>query len=342
MGCPEPFHTKLAHSSLQKLHHPLPNFDTMIRPISLLALGAIFLGSCGNSAPEEQPSDEDMTSQDPTTEGPVGLEIQGHRGCRGLLPENTVPGFVLAIREGADVLEMDLCIAGDGSVIVSHEPWMSHEICSTPDGQRISAELERSHNLHKLTAAQIKTYDCGTALHPRFPEQRKLPAHKPTLAEVVKVTETVPLLDRPGRIRYNMEIKHSIELEPQFCPDPTTFVQKVLAEVNRLGIADRTCIQSFSAPVMEEVHKQAPDMTTAWLIESEGAVKDQLNLLTFTPDIYSPHWALIDAEDVRFLQEAGIRVIPWTVNEPEDLLTVMEMGVDGMITDYPDRLHDMR
>lgn len=323
---------------------PCPILAAMTRPLSILVIGALLAASCGESTSDDAPSEDAMSSQDATSseEAAPGLEIQGHRGCRGLLPENTVPGFVLAIREGADVLEMDLCIAGDGAVIVSHEPWMSHEICSKPDGEPISAKEERSHNLHAMTVDEIKAYDCGTRLHSRFPEQRHLPAYKPTLEDVVKVTESVPLLDREGSVKYNMEIKHRTDLEPEFCPDPATFVQKVLAEVNRLGIANRTCIQSFSAPVMEEVNKQAPDMTTAWLIESEGSVKDQLDLLSFTPDIYSPFWQLINAEDVRFLQEKGMRVIPWTVNEQKDLYAVMQLGVDGIITDYPDRLHDMR
>lgn len=273
---------------------------------------------------------------------PPGLEIQGHRGCRGLLPENSVAGFVLAVREGADVLEMDLCISGDNQVIVSHEPWMSHEFCSTPDGEAISEEDERKHNLHAMTAKEIARYDSGTRPHPRFPTQRQVPVHKPTLADVVKVISTVPPLLEGNRTRYNMEIKFQEEWVPEFCPEAAEFVRTVLAEVHRLGIAELTCIQSFSAAVMEEVHLQDPSITTAWLTEEEGDVEGQLAKLGFQPDIYSPHWKLIDAQDVRNLQDRGIRVIPWTVNEIEDLNAVMALGVDGIITDHPDRLYAMR
>jgi glycerophosphoryl diester phosphodiesterase len=271
-----------------------------------------------------------------------GLEIQGHRGARGLFPENTVAGFVMAVREGADVLEMDLCISGDGNVIVSHEPWMSHEICSTPDGEPIAKEEERKFNLHAMTVKEIADFDCGSRPHPRFPDQRNLPLHKPTLAEVVAVIKTVPTLRDNFTMRYNLEIKHAAELEPEFCPDPETFARMVLDEVKRLGIAEYTCIQSFSAPALEAVHALDPGMTTAWLVESEGSVASQLERLSFTPDIYSPNWRLIDAEDVHALQAMGLRVIPWTVNEPADLMAVMQMGVDGIITDYPDRLYSMR
>ena len=113
-------------------------------------------------------------------------------------------------------------------------------------------------------------------------------------------------------------------------------------EVNRLGISDRTCIQSFSIDALEAVHLIDPDMTTALLVESEGDCASQLARLSFTPSVYSPQWQLIDANDVNELQAQNIRVIPWTVNQEEDLYAVMQMGVDGIITDYPDRLYDMR
>ncbi len=316
----------------------------MFRPFHALALplGLLIMPGCTDAPPSEsaeEPSTEEAIST--MTPDPNRLEIQGHRGARGLLPENTVPGFVLAIREGVDVLELDLCIAGDGAIIVSHEPWMSHEICRSPEGQDITLADERNHNLHQMTTEDIAAFDCGSRIHPRFPDQRTLPVSKPTLADVVKVTETVPLLDG-GTLRYNMEIKHRSDLEPEFCPDAGTFASLVIAEVQRLGIADRTCIQSFSEAVMEAVHQQAPDLTTAWLTETEGSVQSQLDRLSFQPDIYSPNWTLIDAMDVKFLQDAGIRVIPWTVNSQEDLYAVMQLGVDGIITDFPDRLYDMR
>lgn len=311
--------------------------------IRTLAACAVLLSiGCGEGMGEATLSDDPMPALETPAFTPPGLEIQGHRGCRGLLPENTVAGFVLAVREGADVLEMDLCISGDGQVIVSHEPWMSHEICSTPDGEPITEADERNHNLHAMSAERIAQYDCGARPHPRFPDQRQIPLHKPTLANVVDVINTVPPLLEGNTIRYNMEIKFKDEWVPGFCPDAATFVSTVLKEVNRLGIADRTCIQSFSSTIMEEVHTQAPGITTAWLTEVEGPVEDQLARLTFRPDIYSPYWKLLGAEDVHALQKQGIRVIPWTVNETEDLYAVMQLGVDGIITDFPDRLYDLR
>lgn len=308
-------------------------------------LMAILTFGCAG-ADKNDPNTDDMNAPEvPKEEAaaePVGVEIQGHRGARGLLPENSIPGFVIAIREGADVLEMDLCIAGDGNIIVSHEPWMSHEICTAPNGDPISASREREYNLHQMSTSEIQAFDCGMKAHPRFPDQRHLPIQKPTLAEVVEVTEAVPMLVDGRQIRYNVEIKHRGDMEPQFCPDAAVFAEKVIAEVRRLGIENRTCIQSFSAEALNAVHQQAPEMTTAWLTDSEEPVSAQLAKINFTPSIYSPQWERIDANDVNTLQQKNIQVIPWTVNEPEDLFAVMEMGVDGIITDYPDRLYSLR
>lgn len=314
----------------------------MTRTIRTLVLGAVVVSTgCGNETNSDETPTPMLTI--PEEAAPPGLEIQGHRGARGLLPENTVPGFVIAIREGADVLEMDLCISADGQVMVSHEPWMSHEMCIRPDGSDIAESEARSLNLHAMTAEEIAAFDCGSKGHPRFPDQRALPIHKPTLAEVVEVVETVPMLIEGRRIRYNLEIKHAEAYEDNgLCPNASDFAHAVISEVQRLGIADRTCIQSFSAAAMEAVHLEAPEMTTAWLIESEGAVEDQLARLSFKPDIYSPNWKLLTAADVGTLQDMGMRVIPWTVNEIEDLESVMALGVDGIITDYPDRLVALR
>lgn len=311
-----------------------------LRTICILAV----LSSLGCGGGTDSPiSSEPMSIPSESSEEAAApaLEIHGHRGARGLLPENTIPGFILAIREGSDVLEMDLCISKDDQVIVSHEPWMSHEICTHADGQEIAAESERDLNLRQMTLEEIQTYDCGMHPHPRFPNQRQVPAHKPALAEVVDMAEKVPMLSEGRKIRYNLEIKHHQDLEPAFCPDATTFAQLVIDEVNRLGISDRTCIQSFSTDALEAVHQIDPDITTALLVESEGDCADQLARLSFTPSIYSPQWQLIDADDVHALQGQNIRVIPWTVNQEEDLYAVMQIGVDGIITDYPDRLYSM-
>ena len=312
-----------------------------LRTVSFLAI----ISAMGCSETTDNTGLE-LPLSDPTTEAVKDtaptFEIQGHRGARGLLPENSIPGFVIAIREGANVLEMDLCVAKDGNLIVSHEPWMSHTICTTPEGNAISESKERQYNLHQMSTGEIQAFDCGMALHPQFPEQRHLPVQKPTLAEVVKVTEEVPLLKSDAKIRYNMEIKHREDLEPEYCPDAVTFAKTVIAEVRRLGIEDRTCIQSFSADVLNAVHQQAPNMTTAWLTDSDGPVTAELAKINFKPSIYSPLWEGIDANDVQELQQQNIRVIPWTVNEAEDLFAVMQMGVDGIITDYPDRLYKLR
>jgi len=303
--------------------------------VLLVLIGCSDSPSSGDSPNTEDPNETAMEID------PNRLEIHGHRGARGLVPENSMPGFVLALREGADVLEMDMCISSDGQIIISHEPWMNGKICLDPSNSAIPEGEPKPFNLHNMTAKEIARFDCGSVANPDFPEQQNLPTFKPTLDQVVALVETVPLLDG-GLLHYNLEIKHSQNLEPEFCPDAKTFAKLVLDKVNALGIADRTCIQSFSAEALEAVHELDKDMTTAWLVGAEGTVQSQLDQLTFAPDIYSPQWKLIDASDVAMLQAKDIRVIPWTANTQEDLFQLMEMGVDGIITDRPDVLYKMR
>lgn len=319
----------------------------MIRSLlsTATAMALVVLTGCSGASTSDSATtaSESVQSQEDTLMeiDPNRLEIHGHRGARGLVPENSMPGFVLALREGADVLEMDMCISSDGQIIISHEPWMNGQICLDPNNAPISESQAKTWNLHNMTAEEIAAFDCGSVALPDFPDQQNLPTYKPTLDQVVELAETVPLLDG-AQIRYNLEIKHSAELEPEFCPDAATFAKLVLDKVSALGIADRVCIQSFSAAALEAVHQIDPDITTSWLVGTEGTVQSQLDKLTFSPDIYSPQWKLIDANDVAQLQGQDIRVIPWTANTKEDLFALIEMGVNGIITDRPDILYKMR
>jgi glycerophosphoryl diester phosphodiesterase len=267
------------------------------------------------------------------------IESHGHRGARGWRPENTIVGFEWALKQGVDVLEMDVCISKDGVVVVSHEPWMNPEICSLPGGAEDLAIERGKFNLFQMTVEEIQQVDCGGKGHPKFPNQRAVPASKPTLREVIEFSEGIASeLDK--EVKYNVEVKHRDDWEGVFCPSADVFVGLVLNDLNYCGVRSRSCIQSFSARVLEEVHIQAPEMSTAWLIDSMGSITQQLGRLSFQPSIYSPNWQLLQPVDVDVLHARGIRVIPWTVNDSSAMDALMAMGVDGIITDYPDLLEN--
>lgn len=264
-------------------------------------------------------------------------EVHGHRGCRGLLPENTLPAFLKAAELGVDWIELDVVISADGQVVVSHEPWMSHVICTDRNGEAIAEAGERDLNLYRMTAAEIRLFDCGGLEHPRFPGQEPRRAPKPTLRETVEAVEEASLLggNMPG---FNIEIKSDPALYGSHQPEPVEFARLVLATIDSLGIMDRCIIQSFDPAALMAAHALAPEVTCALLVENEDGLEANLKRLDFTPAIYSPRFALANAALREQTRARNMQLVVWTVNEPDDIQHMIGLGVDGIISDYPDRV----
>jgi glycerophosphoryl diester phosphodiesterase len=268
------------------------------------------------------------------TPGGSPVDIQGHRGARAKLPENSIPGFVYATELGVSTLELDLISTASGDLIVSHEPWLNPEICLGPDGAALPQGSKLS--LYQLTADQIRSCDCGSLGNPRFPEQAPQPTYKPTLAEVVAAADAASRPEGAGPVQFNIEIKHEASRVGTYFPPAAEAARRAVAEFRRLGIVDRTTLQSFSAEVLEAVHAEAPEIRTSWLMEDELTVAEALALLTFKPDVYSPHHILLSPAEVAAAHEAGVAVVPWTVNEAARMAELLSWGVDGLISDDPD------
>jgi len=267
------------------------------------------------------------------------FDSQGHRGCRGLLPENTIPAFIKALELGVNTLEMDCVISADDKVIVSHEAFFNHLISTGPNGEEITEANEKEHNIHKLTYDEIKKYDVGMKLFERFPEQIKMEAQKPLLSDVVLASENYSKSKNRPSPFYNIEIKRLPELDGVFNPPVEKFVQLVVDQVYSLGIEERTTIQSFDLESLRITKRMKPEITTALLIENEEPAKDNIAKLGYQPEIYSCYFKLLNKEVVKELQNDGIKVIPWTVNSESDISDVIGLGVDGIISDYPDRVN---
>lgn len=269
------------------------------------------------------------------------FDWQGHRGARGLLPENTIPAFLRALSYPEVVtLELDVVISADDRVIVSHEPWMSSEICLSPAGDRLPEEPEKRISIRKLTAEQIAAYDCGQLAHPRFPEQQQRPAEKPTLAAVFAAVDRFCIQqDRPSP-RYNIELKYEPDLEPHFVPDRNTFADLVLQDVAAWGKPELVTLQCFDPPMLGVIRDKNPDIQLAYLDEFPGNLKEKMDALGFVPPIYSPYHVPLNASLVDSVQQMNMRLVPWTVNEVDRMKALMDLGVDGIITDYPDRIAD--
>jgi glycerophosphoryl diester phosphodiesterase len=269
------------------------------------------------------------------------FDLQGHRGARGLMPENTIPAFLEALNYGVTTLELDVVITKDGEVLVSHEPYMSHEMCLKPNGETISAE-ELKYNIYKMTYAETQQFDCGLKPHPRFPEQKKVKITKPLLRSVIAAAEDHLKSYTFYEVDYNIEIKSVKGEEGKFQPSIEEFSEKVFEVINQYLPWERVVIQSFDFRVLKYWHKKYPQVRLAALVENKKSVETNLKELGFSPSIYSPEFILLKSQRaVTALKKKKIRVIPWTVNKPEDMKRLKAWGVDGIITDYPNRAAEL-
>ena len=266
------------------------------------------------------------------------FDVQGHRGARGLLPENTIPAFLKALELGVTTLEMDAVISKDHEVVVSHEPWFASAICSLPSGAPIPEGEERNHRLYALTYDEIARYDCGRRGNPRFLKQEKMSVAKPRLRDVIEAAEAYAREHDLPPVRYNIETKSRPDFDGTFHPDPETFTRLLHEVVEEAGVKDRTILQSFDIRTLQAAHRLYPDWTTALLIsrEQDRGLDGNLAALGFTPEIYSPDYQLVDAPLVEAVHERGMLILPWTVNMLEEMRRLKALGVDGVITDYPD------
>ena len=326
----------------------LKYFHKVVRQILFVSLVSVLL-SCGLFYP-------------PT------LDIQGHRGARGLFPENTLVGLRKAIELGVTTLELDLGLTEDLVPIVYHDPYINQNLCLDANGDSIATDtFNYGPLISNLALKEIKTFDCGS-LNPdvlRFPQPPRIniPGEKiPTLQEVFEV-----LAEYPERnIWLNIEIKISPEYLVTAPVD--IFVKAVVQVINQNYAAGKVNIQSFDWQVLESVKIQAPYIKTAALLgqatfksindsvpspwlngihfeNSGGTALAMLQEAENYVDIFSPSWRLIMPEDSLFLgntvnelKNNGFPVIPWTINRTKTMEKVILQGVDGIITDYPDSL----
>ena len=265
------------------------------------------------------------------------FDIEGHRGARGLAPENTIPAFIKALELGVNTLELDVVISKDGKVVVSHEPFFSSVIALDAGGKPITKDKEKDFNIYKLTYIKIKKFDVGSIGNKDFPEQQKTKAYKPLLSEVFKETQKYLRKNNLKTVRYNIEIKSDAAGDNIFHPLPAEFAKMVLGEITKAKMENFSIIQSFDVRSLQEMKKIAPKMPLALLVFNKDGIGKNIAKLGFQPEIYSLHFSLVDAAAVEFCRTKNIKIIPWTVNEIADLERMKTFNLDGIITDYPNR-----
>ena len=262
------------------------------------------------------------------------LDIQGHRGARGLLPENTIIGFLRAIDEGVTTLEMDVVITKDKRVVLSHEPYMSPSICLDPVGGEIKSK--DAHNIYQLTYEEVALYDCGISGNSRFPKQEKISTNKPLLEDLIDEVENYLKENNLPDVNYNIELKSSPKGDNLFHPGVEEFSDIVAGLLDSKLDKARYTIQCFDFRILRYWHEMYPEVTLVALVENVKGIESNLKDLGFIPSVYSPYHIMVNQKLVNECHDKSMKIIPWTVNKLDRMKKLVEMGVDGIITDYPD------
>ncbi|HYO81186.1 MAG TPA: glycerophosphodiester phosphodiesterase [Bryobacteraceae bacterium] len=249
---------------------------------------------------------------------PRKVLVHGHRGARAVFPENTLPAFEHAIAAGADVLELDLAVTKDNVLVVTHDPVINSTLCKGP---------RENPPIRELTLEQVRQYDCGSIRHPAYPKQRTVPgATIPTLDEVLALADK-------GTFDFNIETK-IFRHAPEYTPPPEEFVKLLLEAVKKRNLQKRVILQSFDFRTLHAMRKLGPGIRLAALYE--GQPKDFADIAEEAhARIVAPQFRLVSKERVEQAHAAGLQIIPWTANNPEDWELLLAAGVDAIITDDP-------
>jgi len=267
------------------------------------------------------------------------FDWQGHRGARGLAPENAIPAFLTALSfSKITTLELDVVISADGKVVVSHEPWLNAKICFDANGNSLNGKKKDEVNLYKMNYKEIKKCDCGSKGNLSFPEQKAIFAYKPLLSDVVN--EVKRYVKKAGKSlpQFNIEIKSDPSSDGIFTPEVNVFAEIVRKEIKNLKIQGFSSIQSFDARALRYLHEKDKELVLVYLVEKVEDVKEQIEFLGFTPTIFSPHFEKVTLATVDQCHKMGMKIVPWTVNDTEQMNKLKLLWVDGIITDYPNRI----
>ncbi|MFQ6023284.1 MAG: glycerophosphodiester phosphodiesterase family protein [Acidiferrobacterales bacterium] len=258
---------------------------------------------------------------------PQNLDIQGHRGARGLLPENSIAAFKKALALQVTTLELDIQTTKDGVLAVYHDQHLDSKRCIYDDGRKVPKKL-----LEELLYGDLASIDCGRLRHPRFPEQQRVPGTRiPRLEQVLILAR-----DAHYPVHLSIEIKWQNRKDGMSVQDVAA---RLVTLIKQYGLKERTIVQSFSPPALLAVHDLDPDIPTAILVRNRQRY-DRI-VAESRATILSPRHDRLRSQDVKRFQARNIRVIPWTANESAEICRLIRWGVDGIISDYPNRVIDL-
>lgn len=287
----------------------------------------------------------------------AAFDLEGHRGTRGLAPENTLAAFRRALAIGVTTLETDLGVTRDGVLVISHDRFLNPDLVRGSDGAWLSG---KGPPIHSLTLAELQRYELGR-INPGSAYARQFPQQQPVDGQRFPTLTDVFALGAGNDVHFNIETKIT-PTSGDDTVDPATFARLVVDAIRVAGYTDRVTVQSFDWRTLVEVKKLAPGIPTACLtIETpnEDTVRRRetapspwlagLDLAQYGGSLprvakaagcgtWSMFWRNLTPSEIADAHGLGLKVLPWTVNDPVDMARLVDLGVDGIITDYPDRL----
>ena len=258
-------------------------------------------------------------------------DVQGHRGTRGHLPENTLPAFSRALEIGVDTLELDCGITKDGVVVIHHDRRLNPDVARGPDGKWVTAPAP---TIRELSFQQLQQYDVGR-IRPGSEYAKRFPNQQPVDGTRIPKLSDLFSLAKQTRVRFNIETK-LLPTHPDETVGPEEFARALIAEFRKAGMTKRAVIQSFDYRTLKIVEREAPEIETVYLTEREDSIPAKV--YAAGAKIWSPDLQAITPQVMAEAKKLGLRVVVWTANEPADIQRMIDAGVDGIISDYPDRV----
>lgn len=313
------------------------NLTKYSQPLCCVAIALLTTSACTNPTTTNNVVKTDTIITQPLAVlyVPDSIDIQGHRGMRGLYPENTIAGFIKALQLGVNTLEMDVVTSHDNKLVVSHEAYMRAEICTINGAVAIDTTNEKQHNIYQLNYDSIAQYDCGSKAVARFPYQQKVVEHKPLLRSVLLAVVEYCTKNNMPIPNFNIEIKTDVANDGVLHPNPAIVAKALYDELYKLHMLSTVTIQSFDVRALQAMKRIDSQVTISLLVENKLSLEQNLAALKFMPQLYSCDYALVTPELLANAHTRHLKVIPWTVNDTATAAKLLRFGVDGIITDYP-------
>lgn len=273
-----------------------------------------------------------------TTGYPAFFKV-GHRGTRGLMPENTIPAMEKGIAVGANTVELDVHISKDGQVLVYHDESFNPDYTSMPDGSEIPKDQRKKYTFYQLNYPEIRKFIIGRKDYPAFPQQQRMDCYTPLLGEMIDSVEAYTRAHHFAPVYWLVEIKSKEKTDGYEQPAPEEYVKILLPVLDAARLGHRLIVQSFDRRPLQVIHRQRPDIQLGFLTEDKNkSFGENIRELGFDPAFYNPNYHLVTPALVKQCHDKKILIEPWTVETPEIMQQMKGLGVDGIITDYPNLL----